>query len=281
MQWCEVTIRVASESHEAVAEICRQAGSPGVRLEADAVVAYLPVTNTLGDMQRLVEQLDCLPEWGLPPVENIEMRILEQTEWEKAWQQYFPLQRIGRRVVIKPPWEQYQPQPEEVVVELEPGMAFGTGQHETTQMCIEFLEEIVQNGMSVVDVGTGSGILSIVAAKLGAAQVWAGDNDPVALLNAQKNVARNGVGDIVSVHLTEGCEGAPSCDLLVANITAEIIEPLLPDFAKRIRSGGWLVVSGIVRDRSLQIRSRLSQPPWSGLVERQRGEWCAFSARRM
>ena len=281
-QWCELVIRVAQESHDAVADLCRRAGSPGVRIEESAVVAYLPVTGSTRDILRsLRDELERLPEWGLPPVQSVEERILQQTEWATAWQQYFPVQRIGKRVVIKPPWEHYQPQTGEVVVELEPGMAFGTGQHETTQMCIELLEELIQTGMAVVDVGTGSGVLAIVAAKLGARLVWAGDNDPLALLNAQKNVARNGVGQVVSLHLADGCEGAPCCDVLVANLTAEVIERLLPDFARCIHPQGWLVVTGIVRDRSHSLRRLLSRAPWTDLTERECGEWCAFAARRL
>jgi len=132
----------------------------------------------------------------------------------------------------------------------------------------------------VVDVGTGSGILAIVAAKLGAGRVWAGDNDPVAVLTAQRNVAQNGVEEVVSVHLANGCEGAPECDLLVANLTAEAIEPLLPDFARCVRRGGWLVVSGIVRERSHRVRTLLSEMPWGEVTAREQGEWYAFSARR-
>ena len=143
-------LREAAGGAARVAEIVRE-------MEESAVVAYLPVTGSTRDILRsLRDELERLPEWGLPPVQSVEERILQQTEWAAAWQQYFPVQRIGRRVVIKPPWEHYQPQTGEVVVELDPGMAFGTGQHETTQMCIELLAELIQTGMAVVDVGTGA-----------------------------------------------------------------------------------------------------------------------------
>ncbi|MEJ5251451.1 MAG: 50S ribosomal protein L11 methyltransferase [Chthonomonadetes bacterium] len=281
MRWLEFVITVPAESHEAVAEICRQAGSQGVRLEADGVVAYLPITGETEERKRFLrERLSHLPEWGLPPVQAVDEREVDDTEWAESWKRFFHVQRVGTRVVIKPSWQEYEPQEGEVVVELDPGMAFGTGQHASTQLCIEFLEELVQEGATVVDVGTGSGILAIVAAKLGAGQVWAGDNDPVAVLTAQRNVARNGVEGVVSVHLAEGCEGTPECDLLVANITAEVIEGLLPDFARCVRRGGFLVVSGIVKERSERIRVLLSRAPWGEVTMREQGEWCAFCARR-
>ncbi len=281
MRWLEIVITVPAESHEAVAEICRQAGSQGVRLEAEGVVAYLPITGETEERRRfLQERLTHLPEWGLPPVQKVEEQEVDEAEWAESWKRFFRVQHVGRRMVIKPSWQEYDPQEGELVVELDPGMAFGTGQHASTQLCIEFLEELVQKGATVVDVGTGSGILAIVSAKLGAAQVWAGDNDPVAVLTAQRNVTRNGVERVVSVHLAEGCEGAPECDLLVANITAEVIEGLLPDFARCVRRGGFLVVSGIVKERSERIRALLSRVPWREVIMREQGEWCAFSARR-
>lgn len=281
MKWLELRILVPPDSHEAVAELCRRAGAQGVRLEADRIVVALPVDERLGERKGwLLTQLSLLPEWGLPPVQRVEERVRDESEWADAWKQFFHPFRVGSRIVIQPSWERYTPRQGDVVIELDPGMAFGTGQHETTQLCLDFLEEMIQPGVAVVDVGTGSGILAIAAAKLGASSVWAGDNDPVAVLVAQRNVACNGVEKVVSVHLAEGCEGVPECDLLVANITAEVILQLLPDFARCIRRGGSLIVSGIVGGRQQSVRKALSQPPWQGVHSRQRGDWWAFAARR-
>lgn len=281
MEWLELQIIAQSDSHEAIAELCRQAGAQGVRLEVDRVITSLPVTDELDERKQwLTTQLSYLPEWGLPPVQRIEEQVRDESEWADAWKRFFHVLRTGKRVVIKPSWEDYTPQKGDVVIELDPGMAFGTGQHETTQLCLEFLEKLIQPGMIVADVGTGSGILAIASAKLGATSVWASDNDPVAVLTAQRNVARNGVERVVSVHLAEGCEGAPECDLLVSNITAEVILQLLPDFARCVRRAGWLVVSGIVQERRERIREALSQSPWQDVQHRQRGEWCAFAVRR-
>jgi ribosomal protein L11 methyltransferase len=281
MKWLELHILVPSDSHDAVAEICRQAGAQGVSLYADRVITALPITEGLDERVRFLKaQLLHLPEWGLPPVQHLTEQVRDEKEWAEAWKEFFHVLRVGERVVIKPSWEDYTPREADVVIELDPGMAFGTGQHETTQLCLEFLEKLVQPGMVVADIGTGSGILAITAAKLGAISVWAVDNDPVAVLTAKGNVARNGVERLVSVHLADGCEDAPECDLLVANITAEVIENLLPDFARCIRRGGWLVVSGIVQERSGRIRSALQQTPWNHLQHRERGGWCAFAARR-
>ncbi|MGC8783463.1 MAG: 50S ribosomal protein L11 methyltransferase [Armatimonadota bacterium] len=281
MQWLELQIVVPSDSHEAVAEICRQAGAQGVRLEEGRVITSLPVTERLEERRQFLKaQLLRLSEWGLSPVQRVEERLRDDSEWVDAWKQFFHPFRVGTRIVVKPSWEHYTPCQGDVVIELDPGMAFGTGQHETTQMCLVFLEEMVQPGMVVVDVGTGSGILAIAAAKLGASFVWAGDNDPVAVLTAQRNVARNGVEKVVSVHLAEGCEGVPECDLLVANITAEIILLLLPDFVRCIRRGGCLIVSGIVEGRQELVRRALSQPVWQDTRTRTLGDWWAFAAKR-
>jgi ribosomal protein L11 methyltransferase len=281
MKWLELHIVTPPESHEAVAEICRQAGAQGVSLNTDGVITALPVTEGLDErVQFLKAQLSHLPEWDLPPVQHLTERLRDEKEWSEAWKQFFHPLRVGERVVIKPSWEDYTPQEGDVVIELDPGMAFGTGQHETTQLCIEFLEKLVRPGMVVADIGTGSGILAITAAKLGAVSVWAVDNDPVAVLAATGNVARNGVERVVSVQLADGCEDAPPCDLLVANITAEVIEHLLPDFGRCLRRGGWLVVSGIVQERSQRIRMALQRMPCQDFQHRERGGWCAFAARR-
>jgi ribosomal protein L11 methyltransferase len=272
MKWLELHIVTPPESHEAVAEICRQAGAQGVSLNTDGVITALPVTEGLDErVQFLKAQLSHLPEWDLPPVQHLTERLRDEKEWSEAWKQFFHPLRVGERVVIKPSWEDYTPQEGDVVIELDPGMAFGTGQHETTQLCIEFLEKLVRPGMVVADIGTGSGILAITAAKLGAVSVWAVDNDPVAVLAATGNVARNGVERVVSVQLADGCEDAPPCDLLVANITAEVIENLLPDFGRCLRRGGWLVVSGIVQERSQRIRMALQRMPCQDFQHRERG----------
>jgi ribosomal protein L11 methyltransferase len=281
MKWLELHIVTPPESHEAVAEICRQAGAQGVSLNTDGVITALPVTEGLDErVQFLKAQLSHLPEWDLPSVQHLTERLRDEKEWSEAWKQFFHPLRVVERVVIKPSWEDYTPQEGDVVIELDPGMAFGTGQHETTQLCIEFLEKLVRPGMVVADIGTGSGILAITAAKLGAVSVWAVDNDPVAVLAATGNVARNGVERVVSVQLADGCEDAPPCDLLVANITAEVIENLLPDFGRCLRRGGWLVVSGIVQERSQRIRMALQRMPCQDFQHRERGGWCALAARR-
>lgn len=281
MQWLELQIIVSLASHEAVAEICRQVGCAGVCLQEDCIVTHLPMTDELPTRKaKLLSRLNQLPNWGLPGVQRVSEQVVDDAQWAETWKSFFHVQRVGNRVVVKPSWQDYDPQPEDVIVELDPGMAFGTGQHPTTQLCIEFMENLMQKGMTVVDVGTGSGILAIVAAKLGAYSVWACDNDPVAILTAQRNITHNGVEQCISVHLAEGCDEAPTCDLLVANITAEVVESLLPLFAARLRRGGCVILSGIVQERSNGVRQRLLAAPWVELLERQRGEWCAFAARR-
>lgn len=239
MKWLEIHIVAPVGAQEAIAELCRQVGIEGARLDPDGVTVWIACTPEL-EAQRhaLLSRVRRLPEWDLPPAIEVREHWRDDAEWAETWKQFFGVMHVGERIVVKPTWREYSARQGEVVLELDPGMAFGTGQHETTQMCLEYLEKLVQTGMTVVDVGTGSGILAIAAAKLGASRVWAGDNDPIAVLAAQRNVVRNGVEHIVSVQRAEGCDGAPPCDLLVANLTAGMVLELLADFARCLRAGG-------------------------------------------
>src|ERR1051325_5172253 len=178
MRWAEMTVECAPESVEAVSYAFLQAGCGGVMMTGTDPVKIqgsLPVTDELtGRMDALRAHLDRLPEFGLPGLcDGMTVRYAEDEDWANAWKQYFKPLHIGRRLVVKPSWEYYSPQGEDLVLELDPGMAFGTGGHPTTQLCLFALEERVTPGMAVADIGTGSGILSLAAAKLGAATVYA------------------------------------------------------------------------------------------------------------
>ncbi len=168
--------------------------------------------------------------------------------WRDSWKKHFGIQRHGRALVVKPSWTHYRLKRGEIVIDIDPGMAFGTGQHPTTAMCLRALEDHVRPGSRVLDLGCGSGILAIAAAKLGAEQVLALDIDPNAVRAAQENASANGVADVIDVR--EGTVDVASgpFDLIVANISGLTLERLAVQLARPLRPGGWLIASGFLED---------------------------------
>ena len=179
-------------------------------------------------------------------------RRLREESWRDSWKKHFGVQRIGRALVVKPSWTQYRLKGSEIVIEIDPGMAFGTGQHPTTAMCLRALEERVRPGAAVLDLGCGSGILAIAAAKLGAARVLALDLDPNAVRAARQNAAANGVEHIIDVRegtlALESLTQPDTFDIIVANISGLTLERLSPALAPSLAPGGLLITSGFLED---------------------------------
>lgn len=308
-KWAEISIHTTQEATEAVAAVFHELGAGGVVIEDPeliqsyrrsgnwtdcifpdepavdfvTVVAYLPVDEELpGKLRLLSTRIDELAGHSLDKGQGtIRWREVREAEWADAWKQYFHTSRIGEHFVIKPSWEEYAPQPGDIVLDLDPGMAFGTGTHGTTILCLECLEGIVKPGMAVFDIGAGSGILSIAAAKMGAASVKAVEYDVMASETARRNVAANGVSDIVEVatgNLMDGLEG--QADIIVANLIAELILKMAPAVPERLKPGGCLVASGIIKDRLADVTDALAK---QGLVlskVEEAGEWAALVACR-
>lgn len=222
------------------------------------------------------------------PISPLAVRILEPEDWSESWKAYFPPQKIGQRLVIVPTWREYQAVDGDLQVRLDPGMAFGTGLHATTRLCLCAVERLFEPGWRVLDVGTGSGILSVAAALLGARQVHALDVDPVAVDVARHNVSLNGVGDAVSVALgTLGtpARGAPvhekaGYDLVLVNILAGVIARMAPALSEALATGGLCVASGIIEEQAdtvvealerqgLSIEERLDEEGWVALIARR------------
>ncbi len=217
---------------------------------------------------------------------DVSVRDVAEEDWAEAWKEHFHIERFGERIVIVPSWRAYEPAPGDVVVGLDPGMAFGTGQHETTRMCIEALERAVQPGMRVLDVGSGSGILSLVAAKLGA-RVTALDTDPDCVRITTDNARRNGVGRAVDAR--EGSAGAAwpfgepplgTFDVIVANIVARVIAGLAPSLVEALAPGGRLIVSGVIGEREREVRDALTGADARIDAVRRMGEWRCIEAVR-
>ncbi|RMF30940.1 MAG: 50S ribosomal protein L11 methyltransferase [Chloroflexi bacterium] len=288
--WLEVTVTVDGEAAEAVADLLSQYAPGGVALETGpagfpngpvTVRAYLPPHQDTPQVRRRIEE----GLWHLRQIHPIPppiFRPVREEDWAEAWKAHFRPLRVGRHLLIKPTWQEAEVSPEDVVIELDPGMAFGTGLHPTTRLCLEFLEERLRPGMTVLDLGTGSGILAITAARLGAASVLAVDTDPLAVRIARQNVEINGVADVVGVRLGSLAEADDQYDLVLVNIVARVIIGMArAGLSRRLKPEGELLVTGIVQGQEDEVAQALRQ---SGLVlveERRSGDWVALVGRRL
>lgn len=183
--------------------------------------------------------------------------------------------------MVKPSWEDYAPRLHDIVVEIDPGMAFGTGNHETTALCLLALQTIIKAGSAVLDVGSGSGILAIAAAKLGASKVVGIDVDPIAVDAARRNVEMNGlVGAVDIMHGDSPLVFEGDADLVLANIVPDVIIPMAEALYTKVRPGGALVTSGIVRERAEEVKGKLESLGLVTQEERSRGDWVAIISVR-
>jgi ribosomal protein L11 methyltransferase len=258
----------------------------GARLESwrpTTLKLYLPVDERLGERRRLIDaELAALP-FSVTLAE----RDVHQEDWAESWKEFFQVERAGRRIVIRPSWRSYESQPGEVVLDLDPGMAFGTGQHPTTRLCLGALEELIRPGMDLLDLGCGSGILSVAAAKLGCTRVVALDIEAVAVDATRANAAANGVDSAIR------CEGGSlgdawpftdrpdrSADMVVANISAAALVRLAQDISASLRPAGIFVGSGIIGERTDEVLVALAAAGLQTEDIRAEGDWRAVIARR-
>lgn len=300
--WLELSLRLAPELVEAIAEVFGRYGQ-GVAIEGvvlplegpsepdvlapvvadDTVVlkTYLHLDGAAWrDVQRIDVALGHLSViWPLP---RLDLRVIDEAQWANAWREHFHTFRLGRRLVVKPPWEAYAPQPDDLVIELEPGLAFGTGLHPSTRLCAEAMEARLTPGMTVLDLGTGSGILAIAAAKLGAASVLALDVDPTAGGVATANVAANGVASIVRVELgsMEAIPAGAAFDLVVANILARVIADLARELVAALRPGGVLITGGIIAEHLESVQRALAAAGGADVAVSADGDWRTVVCRR-
>jgi len=322
MKWYEITIATTEIATEMISNFLHEFGAGGVSIEESGTLnkprdtsygqwydtplndipegqaiikGYFPEET---DMEQLVQALqprvEGLHEFGIDPG-NVEYSYIEvdDEDWATAWKDYFHPIRITDRITIKPTWEDYQPEANELIIELDPGMAFGTGTHPTTSLCLKTLESVIQGGEEVIDVGTGSGVLAIGAMKLGAKAVLALDLDPVAVSSATENVNLNGLSEQVDIRLSdllgvlrqdseqrESLMVKPPVDLVVANILAEIIMLFIDDVYEALKPGGTYIASGIWKNKEEVVEQALIA---SGFIieDKFRDEdWLAFVARK-
>lgn len=305
MKWLEVIIKTTDEAYEAVSEMLTTLGSNGVtiydpidiskqleggnrnglydeslllKLGSDTIVkAYFSDTV---DIERLSYDIQIglgKISTYLPILDKIaEINIVDDKDWANEWKKFFKPVSITKNITIKPTWEQYTESKGEIVIEIDPGMAFGTGTHETTRLCAQLLESYVKENESVIDVGCGTGILSIIASKLGAFKVTAVDIDEAAVKASKENVKINSVDRNIEVLKGELKTVKGKANIIVANILADIIIELIPDLIKHTYSGSKVIVSGII-DKRMNDVLKAYKDAGLILVETQTmGEWAAF-----
>ncbi|MDE2573266.1 MAG: 50S ribosomal protein L11 methyltransferase [bacterium] len=271
-----MTVRTASPAELAIAEALASAHARrGTAIDeaASALRAWFAEEE-----RRAVEALRAALRAQLPQA-AVELQTIAESAWGETWREHFRTQRIGRIAVV-PPWERagYRDQAR-VVVEIDPGQAFGTGLHPTTRRCLLALQTLTLEGCSLTDVGTGSGILAIAAARLGAAPVYACDVDPVAVRAARENVRRNGLETAVRVAACgEDLGDVPAADVVVANLTAAIIAPLAARLRALLREGGLLLLAGVVREREALVSDALAASTLRVVDRQTDGEWVTLTA---
>lgn len=307
MQWSEISVSIDREGVEAVANMFHELGAGGVVIEDPELIdsyraggweyedlppvgpergvmvrAYLPVDSRLpARLQEIRARVDQILA-ALPHIEGkIEFRRVEEEDWAGAWKRYYQTTKLGKRLVIKPVWEEYSPSPEEVVVEIDPGMAFGTGTHPSTVMCLQLLEEYVGGGERVIDVGTGSGILAIAAARLGAAAVIGIDCDPIAVKSARSNVELNGIADRVSLRQGDLLAGGQdTAHLIVANLTADLIKVLAGQLDPILLPGGQAILAGIITARQAEVQDSLREAGYVTCEARTQDDWVTLVVQK-
>ena len=284
MAWHELSITVPFEYVEPVSYLFERYGyglsvetKPG---EYAILRSYLPSLSRqrLAHIEVGIKLASSVAELG-------ELQITPlgaEEDWRDSWKQHFTLLRVGKNLVIKPSWIEYEQQPGDVVIDLDPGLAFGTGYHPTTYSCLEALEELVQPGCSLLDVGTGSGILTIAAARLGAAHITAVDIDGHAVRAAGKNFRRTGISDRVTAEsgsIPNAATRGRTYDIAVANISARGIRMVSPAIPALLAAGGVFIASGIIVDQHDEAVSAISDAGLMVHELRQRDDWLTILCR--
>lgn len=310
MKWSEISIHTTNEAIEPISNILHEAGASGVVIEDPfdlikdredqfgeiyqlnpqdypeegvIVKAYLPVNSFLGEtVDEIKEAINGLILYNIDiGLNKVTISEVNEEEWATAWKKYYNPVKISERFTIVPTWEDYTPvSSDELIIELDPGMAFGTGTHPTTVMCIQALERTVAQGDRVVDVGSGSGVLSIAAAMLGAEKVEALDLDEVAVKSARLNIKLNKVHEIVSVSQNNLLNGVQEgADVVVANILAEVILRFTDEVAKTVKKGGRFIASGIIQQKKQQVKEAIIQAGFEIEEILQMEDWVAIIAK--
>ncbi len=271
MAWQEISIGGPHEYVEPISYLFSRYGR-GLSMESDGPDRIMLRTYLQDDSNQRLARIDVGVRLvsALEPLGELAIREIPDQEWQDAWKSHFDLLKIGGRLVIKPTWLVYQASPHEVVIELDPGLAFGTGYHPTTYTCLEAIDKLIFEGAKVLDLGTGSGILSIAAAHLGASGVVAMDIDSQAVRAARQNFRRTKVSrrvTLVQGSLPHAAVATGEFDIALANISARAVADRAPFIVASLRDTGVLVASGMMRDQSPQVLDALARLGWTPVEE--------------
>lgn len=313
MKWVEVQVKTTSEREELVSDILYKAGATGLAIEDPQDILDFSKSETdwdfidpelialdfdgilikayFSESEDLLSKIDFIKNniekspllLGKEPLGEVILSEVDDNDWSESWKKYYKPRKIGSKIVIKPSWESYEMQPDDIIIELDPGMAFGTGTHETTIMCTEALEAYMKEGYTVYDIGCGSGILSIVAAKLGATKVVGVDLDEVCVKVSNENIKINNVEDVVSIkkgNLLDVIQG--KANIIVSNIIAEIIVEMTKDLSGFLEDDGIFITSGIILEKVSLVENVLKSHGFNILdIKKMNGWSCIIASKGM
>lgn len=311
MKWIEVVVKTSQENEDIVSDVLYQAGAQGLAIEDPNDILelsqnqeewdFFDINISEEDLGNIIikayysesSDIKSIIDFIREKIENnsqkgegksygkIVLNKVDEKDWSESWKKYYKPKRIGKRIIIKPSWEDFKCNANDLIVELDPGMAFGTGTHETTIMCTEAIESYMKPGDKVYDVGCGSGILSIVAAELGASKVLGIDMDPNSVRISKENIIRNGVDDTVDI-----LEGnlldliSEKANVIVSNIIAEIIVGMSLDIKEKLTDNGIFIASGIILDKIDLVKNALLSHDFKIIETKIMNEWACIVASR-
>ena len=301
--WLELSVEADPEAVEAVSEILGRVAPGGTSVEPSfelvdeglgaridptrpaTVRAYVPARDVAAAERAADEAavaLGHLQAFGLRTIGDLRTRLVDEADWADAWKAHFPVMRLGRRLVIKPTWRRHRADPDDVVLALDPGMAFGTGLHPTTRLCLVALERLADEGRladaRILDVGCGSGILAIAALRLGGAEALGVDTDPIAIEATLGNARRNRLARRIRARQGSLPTNEPPFDVIAANLIAGVLVPLAPLLRAELATGGRLVASGIFVDREGDVRAAFEAAGLAVTERTEEGDWVALEA---
>ncbi|WP_085991864.1 50S ribosomal protein L11 methyltransferase [Oceanobacillus senegalensis] len=312
MKWSEICIETTNEAVEPISNILHETGASGLVIEdpQDLVAsmespfgeiyelnpddypeegvrikAYLPVNSFLSEtVEEIKQAINNLLTYDIDVGKNkVTLSEVNEKEWATAWKKYYHPVKISKRITIKPTWEEYAPvSSDEIIIELDPGMAFGTGTHPTTVLSMQALEQYLQPGDVVMDVGSGSGVLSIASALLGAEKVYAFDLDDIAVKSTMQNAKLNQLNKAIEAKQNNLLNDVNiKSDIIVSNILAEIIIQFVDDAWKNLNNGGLFITSGIIQNKKQLVKDSLMKQGFEIIVVNEMEDWVSIVAKKV